>query len=118
MIKGIKFCSIPVADQERALEFYTDKLGFAVATDQAMGEYRWIELRIPGAETRVVLWPGQPDKVGTFAGLSFFTDNVEKTYTELSAKGVEFTQKPKTESWGTSTIFKDSEGNSFVMGTK
>lgn len=120
MIKGIKFCSISVADQDRALDFYTTKLGFAVATDQAMGPQRWIELRIPGADTRVVLFtpPGQEDRIGTFASLAYWTDNVEKTYNDLVAKEVEFSQKPKTESWGTSAIFKDSEGNSFALGTK
>jgi catechol 2,3-dioxygenase-like lactoylglutathione lyase family enzyme len=57
MIKAIKFASIPVRDQDRALNFYTAKLGFAVATDQSFGDgQRWIELRIPGADTRVVLF--------------------------------------------------------------
>ena len=120
MIKSIKFCSIPVADQDRALDFYTSKLGFVVATDQEMGPQRWIELRIPGADTRIVLFtpPGHEDRIGTFASISFVADDVERTYKELSAKGVEFMQPPKTEPWGTSAIFKDSEGNSFVMGTK
>ena len=45
MIKGIKFASIPVADQDRALEFYTQKLGFRILTDQPFNdEQRWIEL--------------------------------------------------------------------------
>ena len=120
MIKGIKFCSIPVADQDRALEFYTDKLGFVVATDQPMGTQRWIELRIPGAETRVVLFtpPGHDERVGSFAPMAYWSDNVEKTCAELTAKGVEFTQQPKTESWGTSAVFKDSEDNMFVLGSK
>ena len=56
MIKQIKFISIPVADQNRALDFYTEKLGFTIITDQPFDEkQRWIELRIPKAETRVVL---------------------------------------------------------------
>ena len=120
MIKAIKFCSIPVADQDRALDFYTSKLGFVVATNQEMGPQRWIEVRIPGADTRIVLFttPGHEDRIGTFAGISFVTDNVEATYKELLAKGVEFLQKPKTEPWGTSAVFKDSEGNSFALSTK
>ena len=58
MIKGIKFVNIPVADQSRALAFYTEKLGFTVATNQPMGPggQRWIELKIPGADTRVSLF--------------------------------------------------------------
>ena len=50
MIKQIKFVSIPVADQNRALDFYTEKLGFTIITDQPFDEkQRWIELRIPKA---------------------------------------------------------------------
>ena len=57
MIKQVKFISIPVRDQNRALDFYTDKLGFTIITDQPFdGKQRWIELRIPKAETRVVLF--------------------------------------------------------------
>ena len=56
MIKQIKFVSVPVADQNRALDFYTEKLGFTIITDQPFDEkQRWIELRVPKAETRVVL---------------------------------------------------------------
>ncbi|HEU5453308.1 MAG TPA: VOC family protein [Terriglobales bacterium] len=120
MIKSVKFVTIPVRDQDRALEFYTGKLGFAVATDQAFGPQRWIELKIPGADTRVVLFaiPGQEDRIGTFQGISFQADSVEKTYSELKARGVDFEQAPKKESWGTSAIFKDPDGNSFVISSK
>ena len=56
MIKAVKFVSVYVSDQDRALAFYTQKLGFTVVTDQPMGPgARWIELRIPGAETGVVI---------------------------------------------------------------
>ncbi len=67
MIKQIKFVSIPVKDQNRALNFYTEKLGFTIITDQPFdGKQRWIELRIPKAETRVVLFTleGQEDPGG------------------------------------------------------
>jgi len=121
MIKAIKFAGVPVRDQDRALAFYTQKLGFAVATDQPFGGgQRWIELRIPGAETRLVLFtpPGHEDRIGTFTSLSFVADDVEKTYTELAARGVEFTAPPKKERWGTSAMFKDPDGNSFVLSSK
>src|SRR5579871_2320314 len=102
MIKSVKFVSIPVRDQSKALEFYTKKLNFQIMTDQPMGDgQRWIELRIPGAETEVVLFTpqGQENRIGTFSGVSFLSDNVHKTYEELSARGVEFAQPPKQESW-------------------
>lgn len=121
MIKAIKFVSIPVKDQDRALEFYTRGLGFGIVTDQPFdGKQRWIELRIPGADTGVVLFtpPGQEDRVGGFMGLSFVCDDVQKTYDELVGRGVSFAKPPTTEHWGTSAIFNDSEGNSFVLSSR
>jgi catechol 2,3-dioxygenase-like lactoylglutathione lyase family enzyme len=122
MIKGIKFVSIPVADQTRALRFYTEKLGFTVNTDQPMGPKgsRWIELRIPGAETLITLFtpPGHEDRIGTFVPLSLWADDVVGTYETLKARGVEFTALPKKEPWGTSVIFKDSEGNQLHLGSR
>ena len=53
MIKGVKFASIPVSNQDRALAFYTEKLGFRLLTDQPFSEeQRWVELGLPGADTR------------------------------------------------------------------
>src|SRR5690242_468196 len=74
MIKRLKFVSIPNRDQERALAFWTEKMGFKVSTDQPMGEgKRWIELSIPGAETGIVLFTpeGQEDRIGSFFNGSF-----------------------------------------------
>jgi len=122
MIKNVDFVSIPVADQKRALAFYTEKLGFTVATNQPMapGGQRWIELKIPGADTRVTLFtpPGHENRVGTFVPLSLWSDDVEGTYETLKARGVEFLEPPKKEPWGTSVIFKDSEGNDLHLGSK
>ena len=122
MIKGIKFVSIPVADQDRALAFYTTALGFGIVTDQPMGpgQQRWIELRIPGADTRVVLFTadGHEDRIGTFTGVSFNTDNVEKTHADYIARGVEFSEGPTKQPWGTYAIFKDVDGNQFVLSQK
>ncbi len=121
MIKMLKFASVPVRDQQRALDFYTRKLGFTVVTDQHFGEgMRWIELGLSGAQSRLVLFtpPGQEDRIGTFTGISLEADNVEKTYDELLQRGVEFVQPPKRESWGTSAIFKDADGNQFVLSSK
>ena len=120
MIRGIKFVGIPVRDQEKSLKFYTEKLGLQIMTDQSFGKQRWIELGIPGADTGVVLFtpPGHEDRIGTFQSISFWSDDVEKTYEQMKAKGVEFVQPPKKEMWGTSSIFKDIDGNQFVLGTK
>ena len=118
MIKRISFATLPVKDQARALEFYTKQLGFRIFTDQTMGDQRWIELQIPGAETMIVLdlrSDHRPD--AHQPGLCLIADNVKATYDDLIAKGVEFTQPPKKEHWGEHAIFKDSEGN-LVIFTK
>ena len=120
MITHVKFVSIPVADQNRALDFYTEKLGFTIITDQPFDDkQRWIELRVPKAETRVVLFTaeGEEKRIGTFMNVSFACDDLDKTYEELKARGVEFNGPPKKEPWGAYAIFKDSEGNSFVVGS-
>ena len=118
MIKQIKFISVPVADQNRALEFYTDKLGFTIITDQPFDKtQRWIELRIPKAETRVVLFtpPGDEARIGSFMNMSYACDDIDATYAELRDRGVEFDGPPEKQPWGTYAKFKDSEGNQFVL---
>jgi len=120
MIKQIKFVSIPVADQNRALDFYTEKLGFTIITDQPFDDkQRWIELRVPKAETRVVLFTAEGDekRVGTFMNMSYSRDDIQETYKALKARGVEFEGPPQEQPWGTYAIFKDSEGNRFVVGS-
>ena len=120
MIKQIKFVTIPVSDQKRALDFYTDKLGFTIITDQPFdGKQRWIELRIPKAETRLALFTpeGQENRIASFTGISYHCEDVDQTFKELSARGVPFDAPPKREPWGTFATFKDSEGNSFVLSS-
>lgn len=118
MIKQIKFISIPVADQNRALDFYTDKLGFTIITDQPFDKkQRWIELRIPKAETRVVLFTPEGDekRIGSQMPISYACEDIGETYREFSERGVEFEGKPEKQPWGSYAIFKDSEGNRFVL---
>lgn len=121
MIKAVKFVSIPVKNQSQALEFYTNKLGFKILTDQPAGDgQRWLELSIPGAETKVVLFTpaGHEARIGTFSNITFMSDNVEKTYEELAARGVHFERPPKKEQWGTSAMFKDLDGNVFLLSSR
>jgi predicted enzyme related to lactoylglutathione lyase len=120
MIKQLKFVSIPTRDQARAVKFYTEQLGFEVATDQPFNDrQRWIELRIANAATRVVLFTpqGQEDRVGTFFNGSFECDDVEATYRQLSKRGVEFVREPEKQPWGTMAIFRDLDGNQFVLSS-
>jgi catechol 2,3-dioxygenase-like lactoylglutathione lyase family enzyme len=92
MIRGVKFASIPVTDQEKALTFYTEKLGFKLLTDQPFNDkQRWIELGIPGADTRVVLFRFDNGlQPGMQMNFTFWTDDVEGTARELKSKGVKF----------------------------
>jgi len=116
----VKLVSIPVTDQDRALEFYTNKLGFEVETDAPFGGgKRWIELKTPGGETRVVLFTpeGHENRIGSFSNLVFGSEDVNKAHAELRNRGVEFVQEPKTESWGTSAMFKDPDGNILMISS-
>lgn len=121
MITHIKFASIPTADQDRALAFYTEKLGFRIATDQPFdGKQRWIELRIGSSETRFVLFTmaGEEDRIGRSFNGALAADNVEATYEELRERGVEFVSPPRKEPWGTFAVLKDPDGNQFVISSK
>src|SRR5437764_13037107 len=112
MIKQIKFVSIPVRDQNRALDFYTDRLGFTIITDQPFDEkQRWIELRIPKAETRVVLFTPEGDekRIGSFMNVSYTCDDIEKTYAELKKRGVEFEGPPQKQPWARTRCSKTAK---------
>jgi catechol 2,3-dioxygenase-like lactoylglutathione lyase family enzyme len=119
MISHIKFVSIPTRDQDKSLAFYTEKLGFKLVTDQPFSDkQRWIELRIGGSETRFVLFTMDDSRIGGYFNGALACDNVEKTYEELKARGVEFTGPPKKEHWGTFVMFKDIDGNQFLLSSR
>jgi catechol 2,3-dioxygenase-like lactoylglutathione lyase family enzyme len=121
MIRGIDLVSIPVGNQEAALEFYTERMGFKVVTNQDFGNgQRWIELLIPGAETRLALFtpPGHESRIGGFQPLTFRCDDVFATAKLLASRGVEIAEEPKKEVWGTMAKFRDPDGNEFVFSNK
>lgn len=121
MIRGIKFVSIPVRDQDAALKFFTEKLGFKVTTDQPMTEtQRWIELMIPGADSGLALFTpeGHENRIGEFQSVSFWCEDVFATAKALKSKGVQFEVEPKKEEWGTTAVFKDTDENKFVLSSR
>lgn len=120
MITHLKFASVPCRDQAAALKFWTEKVGFRVLTDQPMGEQRWIELGIHNSDTRLVLFTpeGHEDRIGGFFNGSFACDDVEATWRQLSARGVEFAGPPEKQPWGTFAKFRDNDGNEFVMSSR
>jgi predicted enzyme related to lactoylglutathione lyase len=120
MIRQLKFVGIPTRDQAAALAFWTEKMGFIIATDQPMGNQRWIELKIPGAQTGIVLFTpdGHEDRIGTFFNGSFACDDVEYSYKQLSERGVAFVDPPTKQPWGTYARFRDPDGNTFILSSK
>lgn len=121
MIRRIKFAGIPVRNQDVALKFYTETLGFKVVTDQPFTDkQRWIELMIPGAETGLALFTpeGHENRIGQFQSLAFWCDDLFATAKILKSKGVQFTVEPKTEVWGSTSVFKDPDGNQFAVSSK
>jgi catechol 2,3-dioxygenase-like lactoylglutathione lyase family enzyme len=121
MIRGLEFVSIPIRNQDASLKFFTQKLGFKVITDQPFAEnQRWIELLIPGADTGVALFtpPGHENRIGDFQPMSFWCDDVFATAKTMKSNGVRFEVEPKTEAWGATAVFKDIDGNKFVLSSK
>jgi catechol 2,3-dioxygenase-like lactoylglutathione lyase family enzyme len=123
-----------VHDQNVALDFYTKKLGMEVRQDVTlpeMGDFRWLTVSPVGQEdVSIVLMaiPGPPvidPQTGEeirnlmakgFAGTVFLvTDDCQKAYEELSARGVEFTETPEQRPYGIDCGFRDPSGNSFRL---
>jgi len=119
MITRLAFAGIPTSNQDRASAFWTDKVGFRIVTDRPLGDQRWIELGIAKSDTRIVLYTPEDhaDRIGTFFNGSFICDDVEATWRQLTAKGVEFTVTPQKQPWGISATFIDPDGNQFVLSS-
>jgi predicted enzyme related to lactoylglutathione lyase len=120
VITKARTVGIHVSDQQRALEFYRDRLGFELIQDAPMGDgsgARWLVVAPPGAETQFVLFtpPGSESRIGGFVNLVFQCDDIHRTHEELSARGVEFTQPPVQQFWGWWAQFTDPDGNEFGL---
>jgi predicted enzyme related to lactoylglutathione lyase len=118
----IKLSSVFVDDQDKALHFYTDVLGFAKKADYTNGPFRWLtvasseepdgtELQLalnnnPAAKTyqEAIFQQGQ-------AAANFFTDDVQEDYERIKARGAEFTMPPKNVAYATIAVLKDTCGN-------
>src|SRR5215470_3584571 len=118
----IKLTSIMVEDQERALRFYTETLGFKKKHDIPVGEYRWITVTSPEGpdDLELVLEPnanpaGKAFQTAMFAqGIplaAFEVPDLAGEFSRLSAKGVAFTQPPTAAGPVTLAVFADTCGN-------
>jgi catechol 2,3-dioxygenase-like lactoylglutathione lyase family enzyme len=126
VISRLHSTTILVSDQEAALRFYVDVLGWEKREDNQMSPtMRFLTVAPPGAQTAIVL--GQPEVYGRPAplaissgdagtGISLITPDITATYAELTAKGVRFKQPPETMPWGAkATWFSDPFGNEFFL---
>lgn len=115
MISKLSHVSIFVPDQEAALDFYTNRLGFKIHTDATFGDSRWLTLYAPDApDFELCLMKGNPTQTSAPVG-AFITNDCKATYKELSEKGVHFFGEPKEESWGIGVAFADCAGNIFYL---
>ena len=126
MLTRVGTITVHVRDQEKALSFYTTKLGFEERMDQPMGPgQRWIEVAPPGAQTRVLLYkpskemPGADSyedamaKIGKNTGMVLETDDIVSTFAKLKSNGVKIVDEPKKQPYGWWGVFSDQDGNTY-----
>ena len=132
MIRKMSHATIFVANQEEALSFYRDKLGFQVHTDAMVGDdFRWLTLNVPDQpDFEIVLMEPKPGMLmdeatanqlrdlmskGVMGAGVFNTDDCRATYDDLKSKGVEFLTEPAKRPYGIEAVFKDNSGNWFSL---
>ena len=131
MIEQLSHLTVYVLDQDEALVFYRDKLGFEVRNDVKTPNFRWLTVSPkpqPGLELALVPVDGNPQlsadaaaklrelvRAGTFRIGVFETSDCQGTYEELKARGVEFAAPPAERFYGVEAIVKDSSGNWFTL---
>ena len=111
MIKSIGTTAVVVRDAAKAAEWYREKLGLEVEGDP---KEHWVAAGVKGSEPRLHLCQYKPLEKGN-TGIAFLCDDVQKTYEELSKKGVKFTKRPTKKPWGTYAMLADPDGNEFWL---
>jgi lactoylglutathione lyase len=110
----ISVVTLHVDDLDRAIDFYTSKLGWEKTMDAPMGDDRWVTLAPSTTQTAFTLMKRDadtPQRADGMSGIIMEVDDVFRTCDELTKRGVEFTDAPRNETWGGWAMFKDSEGN-------
>ncbi len=126
MLTNIGTITVQVSDQDAALAFYTEKLGFETRTDQPMGPgQRWIEVAPPGAQSRILLYKATPeapgadsfeaaqDSIGKSTRMVLEVDDIVATFAQLKANGVPIVEEPQQQPWGWWGVFADQDGNTY-----
>lgn len=110
---------IPVSDQDKAIEFYTEKLGFEKRSDTPFGDqYRWVEVAPAGTETVIALvQPREQDPVGIEIPLGLNSTDVEADHADLKAKGVDVDDEISRMGDPVPPMFwfRDQDGNTLMI---
>jgi catechol 2,3-dioxygenase-like lactoylglutathione lyase family enzyme len=110
---------IPVSDQDRAIDFYVDKLGFEKRSDTPFGNgERWVEVAPPGAATTIALCPPREgEAVGIEGRIGFSTEDVDADHASLKAQGVDVdeTVMRMGDPVPPMFFFRDGDGNRFLI---
>jgi predicted enzyme related to lactoylglutathione lyase len=118
-ISHISVVTIHVKDQDEALRFYTERLGFEKRMDAPMGEgMRWVTVAPAGSTTECTLVSAFPEggpALGTNTGIVLETDDIDAAYRDLSGRGVRFVKEPSREPWGGWAELVDQDGNTFGL---
>jgi catechol 2,3-dioxygenase-like lactoylglutathione lyase family enzyme len=119
-MKRVTLVKLFVNDQDEALEFYTAKLGFVVAEDGKLGDYRWLLVRLPDNQEFALNFDvAKTDERRALVGrqaadaplFSIETDDCMREYKTLKELGVEFEGEPDVQPYGTGALMKDLYGN-------
>jgi catechol 2,3-dioxygenase-like lactoylglutathione lyase family enzyme len=123
-MRRVTLCKLFVRDQDEALDFYTKKLGFEIAEDNDLGDYRWLLVRLPDniefcLNLDVARTDDQKALVGRQAAdlplFSIETDDCIGEYEAMKERGVEFEGEPEVQSYGTGVLLRDLYGNKIYM---
>jgi len=121
MITHIHSVPIVVTDQDRALTFYRDVLGFEVTADDGAGDFRWLTVKPAGGQTHIMLAKTSPSlsemgsRVGKWTGMVLDTDNIERDCELLRSRGVTITRPPERQHFGIEAQFADPDGNTIEL---
>jgi catechol 2,3-dioxygenase-like lactoylglutathione lyase family enzyme len=122
----IKLTSVFVDDQEKALTFYTEKLGFVKKHDFPVGKFKWLTVVSPAEPngTELVLEPSDNPATQTFkkavfeqgiTAAAFEVEDIQQEYARLKKLGVEFTMEPTNMGMSTNAVFNDTCGNLMLI---